>query len=186
MEQIKVGKYVELFYEILTVDPDLGEAQVFKFTKERPDSFVFGMEQGMLQAFMDHIEKLSPGDTFDFTLAPEEAFGERMNEYVSEIDKSIFLVDGVFDDERVKVGAIVPMLTADGMRVDGLVLSITDDKVTIDFNHQLAGETIRYKGSVLTVRDATAEELNPPHHHCGCGCDHDHHHDGCEGCNGCG
>ena len=77
--------------------------------------------------------------------------------------------------------------------MDGFVQSITDDKVTVDFNHQLAGESVNYVGKVLGVREATADELNPKHQHCGCGCDHDHdhcghdHHDhcGCDGCDGC-
>ena len=52
METIKFGKYVELAYEIFVVDND-GEASVFKFTPERPDAFVFGLDQGMIDGFMN-------------------------------------------------------------------------------------------------------------------------------------
>ncbi len=187
METIKFGKYVELAYEIFVVDND-GEASVFKFTPERPDAFVFGLDQGMIDGFMKRIENLEQGAAFDFTLAPEEAFGPKDPNMIMEIDKSIFNVNGEFDSEKVFEGAMVPMQTADGYRVDGLVEKITDDKVTIDFNHQLAGETVRYAGTVVTVRDATPEELNPPKHHCGCSCDdcnhgdcgHDHDHGCCD------
>ncbi|MBQ4007912.1 MAG: FKBP-type peptidyl-prolyl cis-trans isomerase [Muribaculaceae bacterium] len=192
METIKFGKYVELAYEIFVVDND-GEASVFKFTPERPDAFVFGLDQGMIDGFMKRIENLEQGAAFDFTLAPEEAFGPKDPNMIMEIDKSIFNVNGEFDSEKVFEGAMVPMQTADGYRVDGLVEKITDDKVTIDFNHQLAGETVRYAGTVVTVRDATPEELNPPKHHCGGGCNCDdcgggcddgcgHHHEHGEGC----
>ena len=69
--------------------------------------------------------------------------------------------------------------------------SLPEFKVFMDFNHQLAGETVRYSGFVQLVRDATPEELQPKHHGCGCGCDdcgggdcgHDHG-DGCN-CGGC-
>lgn len=192
METIKFGKYVQLAYEIFVVDND-GEASVFKFTEQRPDSFVFGLDQGMIDGFMKRIENLEQGVAFDFTLAPEEAFGAKDPNMIMQIDKDIFKVNGEFDSEKVFVGAMVPMQTADGYRIDGLVEEITDDKVTIDFNHQLAGETVRYVGTVLTVRDATPEELNPPKHHCGGGCNCDdcgggcddgcgHHHEHGEGC----
>ena len=197
MEQIKLGKYVELAYEILTVDND-GETQVFKFTPDNPDRFIYGLEPGMLEAFAKNLSGLKAGDKFDFTLSPEEAFGDVDESMIMDLDKNLFVVDGEFDSERVFVGGVVPMQTTEGHRLEGFVTAITPDKVTIDFNHQLAGETVRYRGQVLALRDATPEELNPPKHHCGCGCEHDHkhgdhchhdhkhgghcHHDHCEHC----
>lgn len=186
-QKIEAGKYIELAYEISVVDQD-GATQVFKFTREKPDAFVMGMELGMLEGFIKHITGLTEGDEFDFTLEPADAFGEINPEWVVEIPQSTFLVDGEFDRNRVYVGAIVPMMTQDGMRMDGRVTAINEENVTMDFNHQLAGETVRYQGEVVTVRDASPEELAPKHG-CGCGCGHDHGHDdscsGCSGCDGC-
>lgn len=179
-EKIKFGKYVELAYEVFIVEGER-EAQVYKFDKKHPDHFVFGLEQGMLEGFTQAISGLEAGDKFELTLTPDQAFGERDPQMIHEVDRSVFVVDGEFDEERVFVGAMIPMMTADGFRIDGLVEKVTDEKVTLDFNHQLAGETVGYRGEVLTVRDATPEELEPPKHHCGCGCDHDHcDHDHCD------
>ena len=81
------------------------------------------------------------------------------------------------------------MMTAEGERIEGIVKKITDTHVTLDFNHQLAGETVKYVGKIVNVREATDEEKNPPRQQCGgcsgCGdggCDKD----GCEkdGCDG--
>ncbi len=84
------------------------------------------------------------------------------------------------------------MMTADGYRINGLVTKVTDDKVTLDFNHPLAGKDVRFKGKIITVRDATPEELQPQHH-CGCGCGGGSCSDGecgdscgCDSDNGCG
>ena len=187
MGKVELGKYVELAYEIFVVN-DNEQTSVYKFTDEHPDRFVFGQDLGMIEAFVNHIGALSMGDTFDFTLAPEEAFGERNPEMVMSIPRSTFEIDGEFDNERVFVGSMVPMQTSEGYRIDGLVKAIDEDNVTLDFNHQLAGESVRYVGKVLLVRDATPEELAPKHH-CGGGCDcgHDHSHgcdcDSCGGCN---
>ena len=88
---------------------------------------------------------------------------------VQKIDKQIFVIDGEFDSERVYEGAFVPMMTADGMRIEGIVKEITDGTVTVDFNHQLAGETVKYTGKIISVREATEEEKNPPRQCGGCG-----------------
>lgn len=159
---------VEIAYKIFIVNQD-GDTMVYEFKEDKPDRFVFGHEPGMLESFTSHLEGLKAGDTFDFILSPIEAFGERNPNMVAELDKQLFVIDGEFDNDRVYVGAFVPMMTAEGMRIEGLVKEIKDDKVTIDFNHQLAGETIKYVGKVINVREATEEEKNPPRHCGGCG-----------------
>ena len=190
MEKIQAGKYVELVYEIFVVN---GEEQtsVFKWNKEHPDAFVFGMDLSLIEGFQNRIMGLEQGEKFDFTLQPHEAFGMKDPELIYELEKEIFHVDGKFDAENIRPGAFIPMMTQEGMRIEGQVVKVTDDKVFMDFNHQLAGETVRYCGYVQLVRDATPEELQPQHHGCGCGCDdckdgdcgHDHG-DGCD-CGGC-
>ena len=182
---------VEIAYKIFLVENN-GDTLIYEFKDNKPDRFVFGMEPGMLEAFTGHLQGLKAGDEFNFTLQPAEAFGERNPDLVQTFDKSLFVVEGEFDSDRVYEGAFVPMMTEDGMRIEGIVAGITDDSVTIDFNHQLAGETVKYTGKVINVREATNEEKNPPRHQCGgcgggsCGdgncapngCDKD----GCEGC----
>ncbi len=159
---------MEIAYKIFIVNQD-SDTMVYEFKEDKPDRFVFGHEPGMLESFTSHLEGLKAGDTFDFILSPIEAFGERNPNMVTELEKQLFVIDGEFDNDRVYVGAFVPMMTAEGMRIEGLVKDIKDDKVTIDFNHQLAGETIKYVGKVINVREATEEEKNPPRHCGGCG-----------------
>ena len=50
MEKIQAGKFVQLAYEIFVAD-EQGDASMFKFTREHPDAFVFGLDPGMLPAF---------------------------------------------------------------------------------------------------------------------------------------
>ena len=127
------------------------------------------------------IEGLEVGGKFDVKATADEAFGPYDPDQVVELDREIFVVDGKFDEEMIKVGALVPMMTADGYRINGLVKEVGADKVKLDFNHPLAGKSVRFDGKILTVRDATPEELQPVHGGCGCGCDHDHCGDDCDG-----
>ena len=118
MDKIQAGKYVELVYEIFEVNGD-EQTSVFKFNKEHPDAFVFGMDLSLIEGFQNHIINLEQGEKFDFTLKPEEAFGVKNPDLVYELEKEIFHIDGKFDHEHIHEGAIVPMMTQEGMRVDG-------------------------------------------------------------------
>lgn len=183
MEKIQHGKYVELGYDLYEVSAE-GDVLVHQTDSDDPERIVYGVTRGMIVPLEKAIEGLEPGGVFDVKVSAAEGFGDYDLEQIAELDKSLFMVDGKFDNEIVKTGNYVPMMTADGFRINGKVLEVTDTHVRMDFNHPLAGKDIRFKGKILTVRDATAEELNPS---CGCGggCNCG---DGCDSdsCNGCG
>ena len=166
--KIEEGKYVQLAYEIFAVDGD-EKLSVFKFTADMPDAFVFGNDPGMIENFKKNIAGLEQGEKFSFTLSPDDAFGPKDPNMVMDLPAATFNVDGKFDSEYVREGATIPMQTQDGFRLNGVVLAVTKDTVTLDFNHPLAGETILYEGEVLLVRDATPEDLAPKHHCGSCG-----------------
>lgn len=127
-------------------------------TSDKPLSFVFGTGS-MLPAFEDKIAGLGQGDKFSFSLTNEEAYGDFNEDYVIELPKSVFEVDGKFDNEQVFEGNTLPMMDSNGNRMNGSVLEVKEDVVVMDFNHPLAGEILNFDGEVLTVREATAEEI---------------------------
>ncbi|MBD5242272.1 MAG: peptidylprolyl isomerase [Bacteroides sp.] len=170
MEKIQPGKYVELGYDLYKITPE-GEQLVHQTDTEDPERIIFGVTRGMIRPLEVAIDGLEAGGEFDVTVKADEAFGPWDPEQIVTLDKDIFEVDGKFDTEAVKPGAALPMMTQDGYKITGIVTEVTDDKVKMDFNHPLAGKDVRFKGKILTVRDATPEELQPAHG-CGCGCDH--------------
>ena len=109
MEKIQAGKYVELVYEIFVVNEE-GQVSVFKFNKEHPDAFVFGMDLSLIEGFQNHIMGLEQGEKFDFTLKPEEAFGVKNPELVYELEKEIFHIDGKFAGETVRYSGYVQLV----------------------------------------------------------------------------
>ncbi len=167
MEQIKPGKYVELGYDLYAVTPE-GETLVHQTDLEDPEKIIFGVTRGMIRPLEEAIEGLEKGGKFDIVVKADEAFGPYDPEQIATLDKEIFMVDDKFDSEVIKPGAVLPMMTADGYKINGVVLEVTDKDVKMDFNHPLAGKDVRFKGEILAVRDATPEELKPAS---GCGCD---------------
>lgn len=148
---------------------------------EHPLEFIFGMGY-LLPKFEANVLDKEVGDTFDFVLTPEEGYGVYSASAVIDLARSMFESDGKID-ERIRVGATVPMMTNDGRVVPGRVLEINDEKVKMDFNHELAGKTLHFTGEVLAVREATDKELaeglhGELAHHCSGNCSD------CEG--GCG
>jgi FKBP-type peptidyl-prolyl cis-trans isomerase SlyD len=105
------------------------------------------------------------GDKFNVTIAPQDAYGERMEDMVQIVDQEMF--DGI---ERLEVGMQFHAEVSHGPGIVTIV-AIDGDKITIDGNHPLAGETLNFDVEVTEVRDATGEELAHGHIHSG-GCHH--------------
>ena len=182
MEQQTPNKYVTVAYELYT-DNDKGIHElVEKAPIEHPFQFISGLGIA-LDSFESKILVLAEGETFDFVLKVDEAYGPYEQERVIELPKETFAINGRFDKDMVYPGAVLPLVNADGMRFQGLVLELKDNTVIIDLNHPLAGKDLHFKGQVVTMRDATNEEIQALINHEGCNCGGDCE-GGCEG--GCG
>ena len=161
------NKMVAVDYK-LTVDGQIADQS----RPGQPLEFIFGTGM-LLPKFEEAILGKEPGEKVAFTLEPKDGYGEFIADAVVDLPKNIFMVDGKLAEDILFVGSQVPMSDAQGNRMMGVVKEVGDETVKMDFNHPLAGKAVRFDGKILTVRDATPEELQPAHG-CGCGCDHDH------------
>lgn len=155
--KIETNKYVTLAYDLHVGEDDERELME-SATKEVPLEFIFGTNS-MLQSFEDQIEGKVEGDTFSFTLTPDEAYGDFDEEKILDLPKNVFQVDGEVDEELLFEGNTIPMMDTEGNQLMGSVIEVKDDVVSMDFNHPLAGEMMHFTGSVLGVRDASAQEI---------------------------
>ena len=171
--KIENQKVATLIYEMFVQGEDGKEEVMERATLEQPLIYCHG-EKMMLPSFEAAMVGKDVDELFDFTLTPDQAYGDYDEQGVMTLDKKLFYNgDDEFDAERVYEGAIVPMNTVDGQIINAQVVEITDDKVTIDLNHPLAGETLHFVGKVIDVRDVTPGELKALHHRGGCGrCKH--------------
>lgn len=180
--KISENKLVILQYK-LNVKNEQGEMELMEeTTPEMPLQYFHGMGM-MLPKFEENLEGLGEGDKFEFMLPVADAYGEYDEENVIDLPKNIFLIDGKFDDEKVKAGEIVPLVDNEGNRINAVVVEVKDETVKVDLNHPLAGEDLYFSGRIISVTQPTEEELHAMmHHSCGCGCDSC----GDDGCSGCG
>ena len=174
------NKLIVVSYE-LYVTEDGERDLVEKATKEQPFQFISGLGT-TLDAFENQLKGLVVGDKFEFTISSDEAYGEYDDEHVIDLPKNIFEVDGRFDAERIFAGNVVPLMDADGNRMNATVVEVSNDNVKVDMNHPLAGEDLTFIGEVIESRTATNEEIqgmiNVMSGEGGCGCDSCG--DGCE------
>ncbi|HOI50281.1 MAG TPA: FKBP-type peptidyl-prolyl cis-trans isomerase [Prolixibacteraceae bacterium] len=158
---------VTLTYD-LRIDDQEGE-MIEQATAERPLQFLYGAGM-MLPKFESQLAGLKQGELFEIRLAKNDAYGEVNEDAIVDLPRTVFMVDGRFDEELVAVGNTVPMMSGSGQRLNGLVLEVDDDSVRMDFNHPLAGEDLWFKGEVLEVRQASDEEIAQIlSGSCGCG-----------------
>ncbi|MDE6782846.1 MAG: hypothetical protein K2J17_03890, partial [Paramuribaculum sp.] len=110
MEKIEPGKYVELGYDLYQVNPDGTETLVHQTDVNDPEKLVFGVTPGVIVPLEKAIEGLAKDETFDVSVKADDAFGPVDPEQVATLPKDVFQVDGKFDTNVVKPGAVLPMM----------------------------------------------------------------------------
>ncbi len=119
---------------------------------------------GLEKALNDHVVN----DKFEVAVSADQAYGERFDDYVQTVPKEMF-----GDIENLEVGAQLRATTDDGEQTV-IVIDVTDEEITVDGNHPLAGIDLKFDVEILEVRDATEDELSHGHVHGEGGCGHNH------------
>ena len=181
--KIKDKHAVALAYE-LTVDGQIVDSA----NENQPLEYIHGCNM-LIPRFEQEVEGKEAGEDFAFTLSPEEGYGEHNPKLRFDIPKESFAIDGVIREDLLVVGHVIPMLNSAGQVCHAQIVEVKDNDVTVDFNHPMAGKTLNFKGKVVSVREATEEEIKSTQHcdcgdgcdcggdDCGCDCCGDHHHD---------
>jgi FKBP-type peptidyl-prolyl cis-trans isomerase SlyD len=112
------------------------------------------------------LEGKADGNTLAVTVAPADGYGIREPDLVQRVPKRSLQGAG-----EVKKGMQFQARTDDGIRVF-TVTAVAGDMITLDGNHPLADQTLHFDVEVVSVRDATTEELEHGHVHGAGG----HHH----------
>jgi FKBP-type peptidyl-prolyl cis-trans isomerase SlyD len=112
------------------------------------------------------LEGKEEGNTLAVSVSPAEGYGIRDEALIQRIPKRSLQGSG-----EIKKGMQFQARTEDGMRLF-TVVAVVGDMVTLDGNHPLADQTLNFDVEIVTVREATSEELEHGHVHGAGG----HHH----------
>lgn len=116
------------------------------------DNLIPGLEKA--------LTGMAIGEKKHVVIPPGEAYGEYNEDDIEEVERSLFP-----PNLDLEVGAVLSLRDGAGNVFEAQVIELHDDSVTLDFNHPLAGEELHFDVTVVSLRDATPEELAHGHAH---------------------
>ncbi len=149
------GMVVRLRYEMRLDD---GES----LSDDGPETVTYLHGEGeLLPGLEEALYGMRAGEEKEILLSPEQAYGEYdpdafelapLDEFPDDVELEIGMALELHDEEEDEV-------------YEAYIAEINEDGILLDFNHPLAGETLRVQVQVLDVRPATAEEMDHGHVH---------------------
>lgn len=147
-QRIRRNKVVQFTYTIADDQGNIIE-QV-----DLPVSYVHGASSmGLIESVESALDGSRVGDRIEVSVPPADGFGEHDPELTFTDD-----IDNVPPQFR-HIGAQVEMMNENGETKSFVVTKIEANRLTVDGNHPLAGKTARFSINIVSIRDATHEEI---------------------------
>jgi FKBP-type peptidyl-prolyl cis-trans isomerase SlyD len=127
--------------------------------KGKPFAYLHGNGQ-MVPGLEKELEGLAVGVKKDVTVSPAEGYGDLNPQLRIEVERANFPKDA-----DIQTGMQFEGQGDGGTRTVFTVKAVVGDKIHVDGNHPLAGETLYFSIEIMEVRDATKEELTHGHAH---------------------
>ena len=133
---IKDGDTVKIDYVGLLDDGSVFDASE---THGQPLEFIVGSGT-VIKGFDDAVRGLEVGDEKEFRLEPSEAYGEYNEALVDKVARDL-----VKSDIDMEIGKIFWVQAPNGQQLPAKIVELTEDEVTLDLNHPLAGKALTFK-----------------------------------------
>jgi FKBP-type peptidyl-prolyl cis-trans isomerase SlpA len=143
--EVDLGTKVTLHFALVLEDGDVIDSNF----ETAPATFTVG-DGNLLPGFESTLIGLENGDEREFTIPPEEAFGQHNPQNVQRVDRSNF------DQQELEVGAMFSFQNGDG-ELPGVIIEFEDEEILVDFNHPLAGKNIIFQ---VKIMDITPQSLH--------------------------
>jgi len=141
MAQAKTGDNVKVHYT-----GKLQEGEVFDSSQGKaPLEFRIG-DGKVIAGFEQGVLGMEVGDKKQISISPEEGYGVRNEELVAVIEKTLLTTD-----IDTSVGQQLQVKQQDGTAIQLLVTAETEDNVTLDANHPLAGKTLLFDVELVEI-----------------------------------
>ena len=137
--EVELGTKVTLHFALVLEDGDVIDSNF----ETGPATFTVG-DGNLLPGFESTLIGLENGDEREFTIPPEEAFGQHNPQNVQRVDRSNF------DQQELEVGAMFSFQNGDG-ELPGVIIEFEDEEILVDFNHPLAGKNIIFQVKIMDI-----------------------------------
>jgi peptidylprolyl isomerase len=141
MAQAKDGDTVKVHYT-----GKLQDGTVFDTSEERePLEFTIGNGQ-VIPGFETAVAGMEPNETKTASIPADKAYGPRREEMMLEVERTHFP-----DDLKPEVGQQLQMRRPDGQVFVVAVSDVSEESVTLDANHPLAGEDLTFEITLVEI-----------------------------------
>ncbi len=141
MAQAKSGDRVRVHYSGF-----LEDGTVFDSSLDR-DPLEFTIGEGMvIKGFEDAVMGMNEGESKTISIPSDEAYGPYRDDLVAVVERRM-----VPADIDPKVGLVLQLRTPDGQVTDVVVTEVTDETITIDANHPLAGKDLIFEIKLMEI-----------------------------------
>lgn len=139
---VKYGDRVKIEYK-----GTFDDGKVFESTEllGRPLEFIVGAGQ-VIKGLENAVIGMEKGEEKEIKLQPQEAFGERNPQLIQKVSKS-----QIPKEIKPKVGSEVTLGQPDGTKARGRIIEVTNESVTVDTNHSLAGKVLNFKIKTIDI-----------------------------------
>jgi peptidylprolyl isomerase len=125
------------------------DGRVFDSSRQRGQPLEFTVGQGrLIKGFENAVLGMSPGETKTVSIPPEEAYGPRREDLVRRMERGKLppMIEA-------REGVFVNIRQPDGGMLEAVISEVTEDSVTLDANHPLAGKTLTFEMELLEVSE---------------------------------
>lgn len=160
MQKVENGTFVSVHY---TGTLDNGDQ--FDSSEGRPPlEFKVGGGQ-MIKGFDEAVVGMSLKEEKTFTLSPEDAYGNRNEEYQHEFPRA-----EIPPEINPEVGQTLSLTSPEGQPIPARIIAVDEEKVTFDLNHPLAGQSLTFKIEVVGISDTPTQQPAGCGGECSSGC----------------
>lgn len=160
MQKVESSMYVSVHY-IGT----LANGEQFDSSEGRPPlEFKTGAGQ-MIKGFEAAVMGMSLNEKKVFTLSPEDAYGERDENHTREFPRA-----EVPPEITPEVGQLLALTSPEGQQIPASVTAVDDEKMTVDLNHPLAGQSLTFEVEVVGISDTPTQQPAGCGGDCSSGC----------------
>lgn len=122
------------------------DGTIFDSSEDRePIEFTVGSGD-VIKGFDDGVTGMAVGETRNITIPADEAYGQRRDELVVKLNRA-----DLPETPEPEVGKPYMARFEDGRMIQGMILDIKGDSVTIDANHPLAGKTLNFELKLVEI-----------------------------------